>query len=115
MSDETYNGWTNYETWTWSLTVLDGDALYERGYEDADMDYYIKTVADMADYLKSEMEEFYSIYSAEIEGNSFESLFSTYTRSGLELIDWRDLAESHFEIYEEGRQARLTELEEVEE
>ena len=118
MIGDSYNGWVNWETWNWSVMVLDNDSLYHRGREDAESGYEIKTIREMADYLKEEMEEIYSIYTADMERVSplyFESIFDTYTRSGLDLIDWVDLAESHFETYQDGRRSYFEEIEEEEE
>jgi len=115
MLGDQVNGWTNWETWNWSLMVLDDDSLYHRGREDAEAGYEIKTVQEMADYLKEDMEEIYSTYMADMERVSFKSLFDSYTRTGLGLIDWVDLAESHFETYQDGRRSYFEEIEEEEE
>ena len=125
MIGDPYNGWVNWETWNWSVMVLDNDSLYHRGREDAEGGYEIKTIREMADYLEEDMEEIYSIYTADMERVAkatvwgsplyFESIFDRYTRTGLGLIDWVDLAESHFETYQDGRRSYLEEIEEEEE
>ena len=67
------------------------------------------------EYLETDFFDNYDMYVSEIEGTGFYNLYETYTRSALEEIDFRDLANTHFDIYQDGRKSYLKEIEEEEE
>ena len=55
MSEETYNGWTNYETWLLALNVDNNQGLYETARDlikrTKDLDVY-EAAKEMKDYLE---------------------------------------------------------------
>ena len=87
MSD-TYNGWTNYETWRVNLEIFDSmdctDIPVLSRYEEA-------SLSDVADYL----EEYADQIIFECEGIDESSLCASYARSFLSCVNWREIA-SHF-------------------
>ena len=110
----TYNGWTNWETWTASMIFYDSDYLFHRGREDAEDGRHMD-LRQFEEYLETDFFDNYEMYASEVEGTGFYNLFETYTRSALHEIDFKDLADSLYDGYQDGRKSYLKEIEEEEE
>jgi hypothetical protein len=76
-NDNTYNGWTNYETWRVNLEIFDGGAF-----------------RNMA---ACEMREFVEEL---IEDQTPEGLARDYAMAFLQNVDWQEIAE-HYQQEEE--------------
>ena len=77
MSNEKYNGWTNYETWLVHLQMFDGTEHEElRG-----MDRY-----SVGQYLKQYAEDY-------IEATTEESLARDWALAFLQPVDWYAIAD----------------------
>lgn len=81
MSIETYNGWTNYETWNAALWM--------------DQDYYTELAKDvyesigaLADYIKTDIEE----TIPETSG-----MWADLQQSAFDRINWFEIAEHIYE------------------
>lgn len=79
MNKETYNGWTNYETWRINLEMFDG--------LDSD-DFNVNNPNDLADILEDQANE---ILECSPE------LALDYARSFISCVDWKEIAESKIE------------------
>jgi vancomycin permeability regulator SanA len=78
-TDNTYNGWTNYETWRVNLELFDGDNdRWSYGSPDA-------------------MQEFAELL---IEESTDEGIGRDYAMAFLQNVDWQEIAE-HYEVNEE--------------
>jgi len=82
MTQQTYNGWTNYATWRVNLEIFDG---YD-GASDNDLDEY-----DLGQSLR-EMAE--GIVSEQAEGLALD-----YALAFLDDVNWREIAEMQIEAY----------------
>ena len=85
-ASETYNGWTNYETWRVNLEILDGMTPEDFGYD--------KHMLDTADYKNVEKLagrlEMHVHDLVEMQSSGF-ALDLAY--SFLALVDWEEIAE----------------------
>ena len=84
MSNEKYNGWTNYATWRVNLEMFDG---YD-GASDNEMDAY-----DLGDSLR---EMAYDTLSASGSG-----LVLDYAMAFLSDVNWAEIARGMIEAYRE--------------
>lgn len=82
MTQETYNGWTNYATWRVRLEMFDA---YD-GASDNDLDTY-----DLGQHLR-EMAE--GIVAEQAEGLALD-----YALAFLDEVNWREIAEMQIEAY----------------
>ena len=80
MSDNKYNGWTNYATWRVHLEMWDG----------YDYEAPIET-SDLVEYLKETTDETITKYG-EIEGLAVD-----YARAFLNDVNWYEIAEAILE------------------
>lgn len=86
MTDKTYNGWTNYETWRVNLEVFDGmEASDFDGADDAEVDLY-----DFSMQLKDYAEE---IIFQQVPINQPSTLMEDYARAFLQDVNWYQIAE----------------------
>jgi hypothetical protein len=86
MSDKTYNGWTNYETWRVNLEIFDGVAWLESFDSNT-------TIYDAADYLKQ--------YASDIiESEGAKGLSFDYAMAFLDAVNWYEIAQSMHDAYE---------------
>jgi hypothetical protein len=85
MSNNTYNGWTNYATWRVNLEVFDGVAWLER-FDDG------LSIYDASFLLKEYAEEF--IYETSTEG-----LARDYALAFLSDVNWYEIADSMYNAY----------------
>jgi kynureninase len=81
MTDNTYNGWTNYETWRVRLEMFDGDYC-----SDNDLDAY-----DLGQHLRE--------MAAETIDAQSEGWARDYARAFLDAVNWREIAEHMIEDY----------------
>jgi hypothetical protein len=100
MTDTTYNGWTNYETWVINLWMgnevgsyaywqeVTADVMREHDEEDEKQD----AISDLADRLKSEHEE----GMPEVQG-----IWSDLLTAALGEVNWREIAEHLIEDFHE--------------
>ena len=87
MTTETYNGWTNYETWRIQLEVFDGMTLEDFGFDlrdvdtddVADVERLAESVAEMADEI--------------ILGSVPNGMARDLAESFLGRVDWMEIAE----------------------
>jgi len=87
MTDKTYNGWANYETWRVNLEIFDGVAWLDQ-FDDG-MEVY-----EAADSLKE--------YATEIlENEGTKGLTFDYAMAFLDAVNWRQIAQSMFDAYKE--------------
>jgi hypothetical protein len=82
MEKQTYNGWTNYETWRVNLEMLDGINP---------SDYWVMDSDDIADTLPEALEEFVlTVLEDQSNGNS---LVFDYARCFLSDVNWHEISE----------------------
>jgi hypothetical protein len=79
MSNNTYNGWTNYATWRVNLEIFDGMTVRDVTGRS------IVPVSDLKDYLQEYAEEV-------IETTSSEGLARDYAFAFLSEVNWWELA-----------------------
>jgi len=84
MSDKTYNGWSNYETWRINLEIFDGVTLEDMNTVEVDP-YLLK------DYLQEYAEEIVFLDS-HIGGKTPSSLMEDYARAFLSDVNWYEIA-----------------------
>ena len=89
MSDKTYNGWTNYETWRVNLEVFDGIDPNDY-FNDANGEL---DASELADNLKEWADEL-------IVGNT-QGLMADYARAFLQNVNYREIAAHMIEDYAE--------------
>jgi len=81
MTDETYNGWTNYETWRVNLEMFDADfASYNR------LDAY-----DLGQMLRE--------MALEIVGAEASGIALDYAEAFLNSVNWYEIASMNIEAY----------------
>jgi hypothetical protein len=85
MSDKTYNGWSNYETWRINLEIFDGVTLEDMNTVEVDP-YNLK------DYLQEYAEEIVFLDS-HIGNKTPSSLMEDYARAFLSDVNWYEIAE----------------------
>lgn len=81
-TDDTYNGWTNYETWRVNLELFDG---YD-GASDNDLDAY-----DIGQSLRD--------MALETIGEGATGLALDYAEAFLNNVNWYEIAEHMIEAY----------------
>ena len=107
MSDDTYNGWTNYETWNWKLWMDNDYGTYH---------YWLAEVGELMDSLTptegGAMAVIYAL-SKRLEDNCETYLetidvpslttgpFADILNAGLNRINWYEIAEHLVEDYDE--------------
>lgn len=88
MSDTTYNGWTNYETWATGL-YLDGNYTGEGTYREV-----LDLVREHAPDVYAVAVAFEAFVDEEIERHEIDGLALDLLRAAADEINWRELAES---------------------
>jgi hypothetical protein len=88
MSDKTYNGWTNYETWRVNLEIFDGLAWLDQ-FDDG------MEVHDAARILKD-----YAIDVLATDCND-QSIAYSYALAFLDAADFRQIAQSMHDNYKQ--------------
>ena len=84
MENNTYNGWTNYETWRVNLELVDGrqDHYLEMMNEDKEINTY-----DLSNMIADDVYEFLST-----EVNDQSTVFS-YANAFISNVNWYEIAE----------------------
>lgn len=85
MSNEKYNGWTNYATWRVNLEMIDGVDPRETFNNSKDL---YELVNDIKQYCKDIVEE-----------TSKEGLARDYALAFLEYVNWQEIAEHVEDAY----------------
>lgn len=91
MTDNRYNGWTNYATWRVNLEIFDGMDIEDMGWKD--LDKY-----DLSLVLKDYVEEILETQVAGRDGGM--SLIFSYAMAFLQDVNWREIAEMLLSEYE---------------
>lgn len=86
MTQQTYNGWTNYETWRVNLEIFDG---WEADFG-PDIDAY-----DLGQSLRDTAENL-------ICESAPEGLAQDYAMAFLDAVNWREIAQAMIENAKEG-------------
>jgi hypothetical protein len=88
MKDDTYNGWTNYETWCVNLW-LDNDEYLNNTLNDIatdeDVDLY-----DKCEQLKAVVDAMNPLY-----GDA--SMFTDMLNGALSMVCWKEIIENHLD------------------
>jgi hypothetical protein len=94
MNDNTYNGWTNYQTWAAKLWIDNDQGSQEYWLERAtDALESNDNDADAARYdLAQELESQHDEFAPEVSG-----VYADLLRSALGLVEWREIAASLIE------------------
>ena len=85
MTKESYNGWTNYETWRIQLEVIDGMTLQDFGFDLHEVD-----TDEMADVEKLGMA--IEMYTCELIEGQASGLAIALAHSFLTRVDWMEIA-----------------------
>jgi hypothetical protein len=89
MTDNKYNGWTNYETWRVNLEIFDGFDPFDNFSDDQ---------ANMMDWLADALKEYAEtlIYEA---GGGDGNIAVDYALAFLQAVNWREIAQHMFLDY----------------
>lgn len=90
MSNEKYNGWTNYATWRINLEIFDDTSLDDFGGVDDKVDPELVCAYTLGEALK-ERAEYY------IELSSDKGLARDYALAFLSDVNWHEIAEHMIE------------------
>lgn len=97
MTDNKYNGWTNYETWRVNLEIFDGRALTDYSNADdvhdvaADLEYYLK------DFLEQTAQD-------GINKSNDLSLMRDYALAFISDVNWHEIAQHLVDNYSEAQE-----------
>ena len=96
MTDKTYNGWANYETWRVNLEIFDGFDYTDHGYDGLNQD----DAYDLGQYLKEYAEEIiFSGHNYDERGQT--NLMEDYARAFLQVVNWHEIAKHMIADYAE--------------
>lgn len=89
MTNEKYNGWTNYETWRINLELFDGFDPF---------DYFSDNQKNMMEWLAEYLKEYAEnlIYEA---GGGNGNIAVDYALAFLQSVNWHEIAEHMFLDY----------------
>ena len=88
MTDNTYNGWTNYATWRINLEIFDGF----NPIEDWGLERETLTESELAALLREDAEEL-------VNESAPEGLALNYAMSFLSEVNWHEIASHMMEDY----------------
>lgn len=107
MSEKTYQGWTNYETWCAALHISNDEGSYRHwecrqadecyreavgGDKDGDRDGWTETAADqLAEQLEAEFED---------NAPDLGGMYGDMLRAALGEVNWYEIAKSYIENLE---------------
>jgi hypothetical protein len=86
MTDNTYNGWTNYATWRVGLEIFDGF----NPIEDWDLERETLTESELAELLQEHAEEL-------VSQTAPEGLALDYALAFMSDVNWHEIAEHMLE------------------
>lgn len=99
MNDNTYNGWSNYETWNANMWISDGmmdvetmarDCLADAIEDETDMETAISNATDaLAEQMENECNDLCE------ETCQQSGLFADLINNALSKINWREIAENY--------------------
>jgi len=92
MTDNTYNGWTNYATWRVNLEVFDGLSLKDIGI-DLDIDNPNETY-EIGEYIKD-----WAIDLLFDQECNKDSLVASYAMAFLSDVNWDEIAQFMIDEY----------------
>lgn len=92
MTDNTYNGWSNYETWNWKLWV-DNDEGWQESVLEAARDS--GDVYQFSKWLEDDCEQLRELFDLPTTGP-----FSDLLGAAISNINWYEIAESIFEDHD---------------
>jgi hypothetical protein len=95
MQNNTYNGWTNYETWRVNLEIFDGLSPRDIAGDGYD------TPSELAPTLQAYAEDLIFI-------DCNEGLARNYAVAFMSEVNWNEVAEHLIENYIESENARIT-------
>jgi len=81
MTDNTYNGWTNYATWRVNLEIFDG----LNPIEDWGLEYETLTESELAELLQEHAEEL-------VSQTAPEGLALDYAQAFMSAVNWHEIA-----------------------
>ena len=90
MSDDTYNGWSNYATWRVQLELLD-DYCFNGG---TDQDFTAMETSEVAEILKDYVDEALTDFGQldENSGTAVGSLALSYAQAFVSDVNWWECA-----------------------
>ena len=93
MTDNTYNGWTNYATWRVNLEIFDGF----NPIEDWGLELDERGAGD--EYAKEQLAEALENYAAEVifEGSEKRNIADSYAEAFLSDVNWYEIASHKLE------------------
>jgi hypothetical protein len=87
MTDNTYNGWTNYATWRVALEIFDGF----NPIEDWGLERETLTESELAELLQEHAEE------VVFEGSTQRNIADSYAEAFLSEVNWYEIARQKLE------------------
>jgi hypothetical protein len=98
MTDKTYNGWTNYETWRVNLEVFDGFDFSEFNGVNDPVDPELVCIHTLAEALQEYADE--AIFSGiRYDERAPSSLMEDYARAFLQAVNWYEIAKHMVDDY----------------